>query len=240
MARRAHAGCLAGDLRVTAFNSRLFSPSSAPLLDYLTLDDRAVSAALEALIFQAGPRGRQRISYADLGVEQLGSVYERLLDDVPAEAPGRGVSARKSSGTFYTPLPITDYLVRATLGPLVRDRSAGGILALRVLDPSMGSGAFLVSACRFLAGAVERAMIAEGTLDESEIDEAERASLRRLVAQRCLFGVDANATAVQLGELSLWLATLAAEHPISFLDHHLRCGNSLICAGPVERMQRPP
>jgi hypothetical protein len=239
MARLAHAGCTAGDLRVTAFNSRLFSPSSAPLLDHLTLDDRIVGEALEALVYRAGTRGRHRISYLDLGVEQLGSVYERLLDDMPVR-PGAHRSRRNASGSFYTPLPITDYLVRVTLGPLVAGRDASSILELRVLDPAMGSGAFLVSACRFLASAVERAMVAEGTLDEHEIGETERARMRRLVAQRCLFGVDANPMAVQLAELSLWLATLAAEHPISFLEHHLRPGDSLIGARPTDVMARPP
>jgi hypothetical protein len=239
MARLAHAGCSAGDLRVTAFNSRLFSPTAAPLLDHLTLDDRAVADALGSLVFHAGPRGRQRVSYADLGVEQLGSVYERLLDDTPS-ATVSTVSARKTSGSFYTPLALTDYLVRVTLGPLVDGRDAAAIMSLRVLDPAMGSGAFLVSACRFLATAVERAMVNEGQLGEHEIGEADRAGLRRLVAQRCLFGVDANPMAVQLAELSLWLATLAAEHPISFLEHHLRHGDSLIGARPTDVMLRPP
>jgi hypothetical protein len=239
IARLAHAGCSAGDLRVTAFNSRLFSPSAAPLLDHLALDDRAVGEALEALVFHAGSRGRQRISYADLGVEQLGSVYERLLDDVP-DQDASAVSARKTTGSFYTPLALTDYLVRATLGPLIEGRDAEAILSLRVLDPAMGSGAFLVSACRFLAGAVERALIVEGTLGEHEVSEPDRARLRRLVAQRCLFGVDANPMAVQLAELSLWLATLAAEHPISFLEHHLQRGDSLIGARPTDVMRRAP
>jgi hypothetical protein len=239
MARLAHAGCTAGDLRVTAFNSRLFSPAAAPLLDHLTLDDQAVAGALGSLVFHAGRRGRQRISYADLGVEQLGSVYERLLDDVRTGA-ATAVSARKTSGSFYTPLALTEYLVRATLEPLVDGRNAAAILSLRVLDPAMGSGAFLVAACRFLATAVERAMVHEGTLGEHEIGEADRASLRRMVAQRCLFGIDANPMAVQLAELSMWLATLAAEHPLSFLEHHLRHGDSLIGARPTDVMLRPP
>jgi hypothetical protein len=236
IARLAHAGCSAGDLRVTAFNSRLFSPSAAPLLDHLALDDRAVGEALEAIVFHAGPRGHRRISYGDLGVEQLGSVYERLLDDRDAG----DVSARKTSGSFYTPLALTDYLVRVTLGPLVQGRDVAGILSLRVLDPAMGSGAFLVSACRFMAGALERALIVDGTLGEHEIAEPDRAHFRRLVAQRCLFGVDANPMAVQLAELSLWLATLAAEHPISFLEHHLRRGDSLIGVRPADVMRQPP
>ena len=105
----------------------------------------------------------------------------RLGLRAPARRTGRvadagAVSARKTTGTFYTPRALTDYLVRDTLGPLVQGRDAGAILSLRVLDPAMGSGAFLVSACRFLAGALERALIVDGTVGELEIAEADRAA----------------------------------------------------------------
>ena len=144
----------------------------------------------------------------------------------------RGASTRR--------LALTDYLVRATLGPLVDGRDAAAILSLRVLDPAMGSGAFLVVCLRFLAGALERALIVDGTFGEHGCAEPDRAHFRRLVAQRCLFGVDANPMAVQLAELSLWLATLAAKHPISFLEHHLRRGDSLIGVRPADVMRQPP
>src|SRR4029079_5377712 len=111
---------------------------------------------------------------------QLGSVYERLLDDRPDRVAG-AVSTRKTSGSFYTPVALTDYLVRVTLGPLVEGRDAAAILSLRVLDPAMGSGAFLVSACRFMAGGLEHALIVDGTLGEHEIAEPDRARFRRLV-----------------------------------------------------------
>ena len=124
--------------------------------------------------------------------------------------------------------------VRRTLHPLVEGATADRILQLRIVDPAMGSAAFLVAACRYLARAYERALFATGTLSEAEIEDADRAGFRRLVAQRCLFGVDLNPTAVQLARLSLWLATLSADKPLTFLDHHLVCGNSLIGASPVE------
>src|SRR4029077_4412911 len=101
---------------------------------------------------------RERIAYRDLGVEQLGAVYETLLDYEPrcnAESSltlESGSGVRKATGTFYTPQPIAEYLVRRTLGPLVAGATSEQILKLRVLDPSMGSGAFLVAACRYLAG----------------------------------------------------------------------------------------
>ena len=135
---------------------------------------------------------------------------------------------RKQTGTFYTPHQLTRYLVSRTLEPLVRHASPEGILSLRILDPAMGSGAFLVAACRYLAAAYERALAEAGHCVPADVDEHERAGFRRLVAQRCLYGVDANPAAVQLARLSLWLTTLAADRPLGFLDHHIMTGNSLI------------
>src|SRR5262245_676442 len=154
IARLAHAGCEIGDLRVAPFNGRLFAPAHAPLLDHLRLDDRTVSAALASLVFvDGGPNGRRRVAYEDLGVEQLGSIYEHLLDDDAHREPPATQSRRKVTGSFYTPAALTDYLVRVTLDPLVRGRTVDEILSLRILDPAMGSGAFLVAACRYLGHA---------------------------------------------------------------------------------------
>jgi hypothetical protein len=252
MARLAHRGCRAGTLRVPPFNGRLFSPADAPLADSLPLDDGLVATALEALTTRKGRDGREGISYADLGVEQLGAVYEHLLDyDLAAAGAGaaalRPSGRRKATGSFYTPRVLTEFLVRRTLSPLVETASPEQILSLRVLDPSMGSGAFLVAACRYLAAAYEQALIRDGVLAAGDIREDDRASFRRAVAQRCLFGVDLNPMAVQLGRLSLWLATLAADKPLSFFDHHLRVGNSLvgtsaedIARNPAPGVARPP
>lgn len=238
--RLAHAGCTAGDLEVTAFNGRLFSPSRTPLAERRGLDDRAARRAIIALSTRSAGdgEGRERISYRDLGVEQLGAVYETLLDYVPriqrdgrgrprAVALETGSGVRKDTGTFYTPQAIVDHLVRDALSPLVADRTPEQILALAVVDPAMGSGAFLVSACRYLARAYERSLTANGHCHPTDIGAAERASIRRLVAERCLFGVDINPTAVQLARLSIWLTTLAADKPLTFLDHRLRVGDSL-------------
>src|SRR4029079_18161619 len=126
---------------------------------------------------------------------------------------------RKRTGTFYTPRAMTEYLVRRTLAPLVHGAPPERILSLRVLDPSMGSGAFLVAACRYLASAYESALIEEGTVASADLSPADRAGFRRAVAQRCLYGVDANPTAVQLARLSLWLCTLAAGPPPAFRHH---------------------
>ncbi len=244
IARLAHAGCRAGDLRVTPFNGRLFSPARTPLAERRDLDDERARRALVALATRpsAGGEGRERIAYRDLGVEQLGSVYESLLDYKPsanpiALVPGSGV--RKSTGTFYTPQPIADYLVRATLRPLVHEARPDAILALRVVDPAMGSGAFLVAACHYLALAYETALVRDGACHPGDLGDADRAAFRRTIAERCLYGVDINPMAAQLARLSLWLTTLASDRPLTFLDHRLRIGDSLLGAS-LESLRSPP
>ena len=217
IARLAHRGCTAGTLRVPPFNGRLFSPAHAPLAESAPLDDGAVGRALLALTTRSTRAGRERIAYGDLGVEQLGGVYERVLDyELGADERGaptlvRG-GTRKSSGTFYTPRSLTEYLVRRTLSPLVSEATPERILSLRVLDPAMGSGAFLVAACRYLASAYEGALLREGGLTTGDLSESDRSGFRRVIAQRCLFGVDLNPMSVQLARLSLWLTTLCRDH----------------------------
>ena len=249
IARLAHRGCRIGSLRVNAFNGHLFSPVESPLAESLSLDDGAVRQALLSLTTRSAGTGRQRIAYGELGVEQLGGVYERLLDvDPPAtrrSAPRLVVRSRqhserrKATGSFYTPRSLTEFLVRRTLAPLVREAASTRILELRVLDPAMGSGAFLVAACRYLAAAYESALLRDGEVNGEEIGDRDRAAFRRLVAQRCLYGVDLNPTAVHLGRLSLWLATLSADRPLTFLDHRLRPGNSLVGASVTDLVRDP-
>jgi hypothetical protein len=250
MSRLAHAGCEADDLRVTAFNGRLFAPHRAPLLDTCRVPDAAMAAAVRALSTSQTPRGRERVSYADLGVEELGAVYETLLEYEPrATAGGRapavvlertGPARRKTTGTFYTPEALTRYLVAQTLQPLTAGAAPDAVLGVRVADPAMGSGAFLVAACRFLAHAYEAALVRQGQARETDITADDRAGFRRLVAQRCLYGADANPMAVHLARLSLWLTTLAADRPLGFLDHHLVSGDSLLGVSAGHVTQRAP
>jgi hypothetical protein len=274
ISRLAHSGCRAGTLRVTAFNGRLFAPSVTPLAERSQLDDETARRVLLALSTtpaaggSGGGGGRMRIAYRDLGVEQLGAVYESILDYRPQLAPSQphtgararsacattthgraahgtvqlvaGRAARKATGTFYTPRPITTHLVERTLAPLVSRASPDEVLSLRVVDPAMGSGAFLVAACRYLAGAYESAVIAAGGCHPSDISDDDRRGFRRLVAQQCLFGVDRNPMAVQLARLSLWLCTLAPDRPLTFLDHHLVVGDSLVGASIADLRRRPP
>jgi hypothetical protein len=137
---------------------------------------------------------------------------------------------RRRSGSHYTPRELTEPIVRTTLDPvLARFRgNAEAILELKVCDPAMGSGAFLVEACRQLADALVEAWAAHGGRPDIPADEDEVVFARRLVAQRCLYGVDRNPVAVDLAKMSLWLVTLAREHALTFLDHALRHGDSLV------------
>jgi len=140
---------------------------------------------------------------------------------------------RRRSGSHYTPRSLTEPIVRHALEPAfdrIGERaSPEAVLSLKVLDPACGSGAFLVEACRQLGARLERAWDMHAA-EKPQIppDEDEATHARRLVAQRCLYGVDRNPMAVDLARLSLWLATLAREHEFSFLDHALKSGDSLV------------
>ena len=139
---------------------------------------------------------------------------------------------RRRSGSHYTPRSLTAPIVRTTLQPILArlgDRpTPEQILDLKVCDPAMGSGAFLVEACRLLGDELVKAWHVHDCVPVIPPDEDELLHARRLVAQRCLYGVDKNPMAVDLAKLSLWLVTLAKDHPFTFLDHSMRCGDSLV------------
>lgn len=145
---------------------------------------------------------------------------------------------RRRSGSHYTPRSLTEPIVRTTLEPVLaalgESPTPEQVLALKVCDPAMGSGAFLVEACRHLGDALLRAWDAHGGLPEIPPDEDPVLFARRQVAQLCLYGVDKNPFAVDLAKLSLWLATLAKDHPFTFLDDALRHGDSLVGLSPSQ------
>ena len=156
-------------------------------------------------------------------------------------------SARKGSGSFYTPRALVDDLVTHALSPLVEGKSASDIEALRVLDPAAGSAHFLVGACRFLGKALYDAYNREGkgkpplhfTGSREDWEREGEAWCKRRVTERCLFGVDLNPTAVNLARVSLWIESLAGDRPLTYFEHHVRCGNSVL-GGWLEDLHRPP
>ncbi len=174
---------------------------------------------------------------------------------------------RRETGTHYTPKSFTEVIVKETLEPIVyfgpvegeprekwRLRSPIELLDLKICDPAMGSGAFLVQVCRWLSERLVEAWAesekhGNGVTSEGEIvdeigsreplrkDTEERLlTARRLIAERCLYGVDMNPLAVELAKLSIWLVTLAKGRPFGFLDHNLRCGDSLLGITSLEQL----
>ena len=271
------------------YNGGLFDQARTPLLGQIRLDDAVMATVIDALSFEHTPAGRRYINYRDLGVQQLGSIYERLLEhdlvrehDTITVRPNR--LARKGSGSYYTPDDLVGLIIKDTIEPLIRSRMdafearhgelattpltksrrmgrlkpldpAEKLLDLKVCDPAMGSGHFLVNLVDYLADRVITAMAeaeatvdgylspltariddirtrimanadARGwTIDEDQLDD--RHIVRRMVLKRCVYGVDKNPMAVELAKVALWLHTFTVGAPLSFLDHHLRCGDSL-------------
>lgn len=165
------------------------------------------------------------------------------LIDLRANPDGSAISSgtpylqpteeRRRSGSHYTPRSLTEPIVRHALEPAFErigsKASPEAVLSLKVCDPACGSGAFLVEACRQLGARLEQAWNMYGA-EKPTIppDEDEALHARRLVAQKCLYGVDRNPMAVDLARLSLWLATLARDHEFTFLDHAIKSGDSLV------------
>ncbi|WP_407112428.1 Eco57I restriction-modification methylase domain-containing protein [Bradyrhizobium sp. LMG 9283] len=171
-------------------------------------------------------------------IEAFGSlVDERASPKAAAIGPGvpylQPTEERRRSGSHYTPRSLTEPIVRHTLEPAFARLGPAAlpeaVLSLKVLDPACGSGAFLVESCRQIGTRLEQAWNMYGA-EKPKIppDEDEALHARRLVAQKCLYGVDRNPMAVDLARLSLWLATLARDHEFTFLDHALKAGDSLI------------
>ncbi len=278
-------GLSCSELQIAPLGGALFGAEATPVLDALSWGDRAVAILLDRLIWTRAPDGeRVRVHYGSLDVEDLGRVYEALLEQEPSIArepmvrlrrgkreavvpaagaqdgiqPGRfflrAGPGRKSSGSFYTPHEFVRFLVRETLDAKIAalsppdDPRPAALLTLTIVDPAMGSGHFLVEACRHLGEALlaacrlcdERGLhdriaalpdpdnsVAAYLPSRGYAEARARAICRRLVAVHCLFGCDRNALAVELAKLSLWLESYAEGLPLTFLDHRLVHGDAL-------------
>lgn len=248
---------------IAALNGDLNSSKKHPLLDKVELTDDITAEIIRSLtLTQVKGGGLDRISYRELDVAQLGSVYEGLLeyepkiaqynltiekikgsdqlirakeDDKVAIREGEFYlslwgGSRKGSGSYYTPKELTTFLVEKTIEPLIKNRKSHEVLQLSVIDPAMGSGAFLVAAINYLARVYGQKLIDEGIDEDGIMDDEEFMQYKRLVAEHCIYGVDLKPTAVELAKLSIWLTTFAKDRPLTFLDHRLRAGNSLVGA----------
>jgi hypothetical protein len=241
---------------VPRYNGGLFDPYRYPLLQQWAVSDAVLAEVLRQIMFTPEKSGQkfvpfESVDYADLSVQQLGSIYEGLLEHHFVRENGKiklqtDKGERKATGTYYTPDYIVKYIVEKTLGPLLAEIEqradvkagkenafAGEVLKLNICDPAMGSGHFLVEATIYLADHIVyhpttrfQAEFSKGVSQE----ETEMAYWRRRVVESCIYGVDLNPLAVELAKLSLWLTTISSDQPLNFLDHHLHCGNSLVGA----------
>ncbi len=228
-------------LHVATFNGGLFDPERHPFLERHTVGDARLQAAIDKLARVKD----EFVDYRDLAERHLGTIYEGLLEFHLAAIPREGEwtlallndrGERKATGSYYTPDYIVKYIVEQTIGPVLRAAVAGtgtdaekiaAVLAVNVLDPAMGSGHFPVEATAYIARFLIDLAV---TPDADARGETDLAYWKRRVAQNCIYGVDLNPLAVDLAKLSLWLATVAKDRPLSFLDHHLRTGNALVGA----------
>jgi type I restriction-modification system DNA methylase subunit len=269
----------ADELGVFGYNGELFDLSGEDYLDGRACDNARLLRAVRALTLIEREGVLQRISYLDLGVEELGSIYEALLDytprvtEKPEEIEGTQIRAhtfvldprgleRKQSGSYYTPDSLVNELVKSALLPVMRDRlqdaglpvveeddlgevttgllqeyaeltgeqreaGAEALLSMTVCDPAAGSGHFLVKANDVLGAEVARLRSGDEYPTEHRIREA-----KREVLARCIYAVDLNPMAVELCKVSLWINASVDNRPLNFLDHHIKCGNSLIGATP--------
>lgn len=217
----------------------LFAEDQCPDLDAGTLGNAALLEAVAKLGWMREGRSLTRINWRDMGPEELGSVYESLLELVPdisadgrvfrfANADASKGNARKTSGSYYTPDALVQELLDSALEPVIAQRTHGAadpqaaLLAITVCDPACGSGHFLLGAARRLATRLAQ-LRAQGTPSGEDF----RLALRDVVTH-CIFGVDRNPMAIELARMSLWLEAMTPDKPLGFLDHHLQCGDALL------------
>jgi hypothetical protein len=241
-------GAGAPPLGLLGLGGYLWSDAALGLLGSASLSNAALLAAVRSLSTIVDKDGRRSVDYKNLGSEELGGVYEQLLELHPEINPTAplaadrfqlGLSAgneRKTSGSHYTPDSLVQVCLDTALEPLLAERLAGKrgpdaertILALKVCDTAVGSGHFLIGAAHRLA----KRLAAVRTGDTEPSPEAYRTALRDCI-RNCLYGVDLNPMAAELCRVALWLESMEPGKPLSFLDHHIKIGNSLLGATPA-------
>lgn len=208
----------------------------------ITNDD--LLQGIRALAYVEQDRVLRMVDYRNLGSEELGSVYESLLELHPdMDVSGKSFSLmsaagneRKTTGSYYTPDSLVQCLLDSALDPVVDERLKGKkgeeaekvLLEIRVCDPASGSGHFLIAAAHRLARHLARARTGDAEPSPNDYQHA----LRDIIG-RCIYGVDINPMAVELCKVSLWIEAIEPGKPLSFLDHHIQCGDSLLGTTPA-------
>ena len=227
----------------------LFLPELTLDLDAARLPNRALMEAIYKLAWLKDGAALTRINWRDMETQELGSVYEGLLELTPrvaddgrtflfAEGGEAQGHARKTSGSYYTPDSLVQALLDTALDPVL-DRAEGesenpveALLALRVIDPACGSGHFLLAAARRIASRVAR-LRGGGVAAAGDYRHA-----LRDVARQCLHGVDRNLMAVELTKVALWIETIESGKPLGFLDANIRCGDALLGVLDLEALRQ--
>ncbi|MCL7414212.1 MAG: BREX-1 system adenine-specific DNA-methyltransferase PglX, partial [ANME-2 cluster archaeon] len=230
----------------------LMARDDGDFVDYSTLGTRQLGSIYEGLLeYKLKVADEDLVAVKEKGKEKWIAKKDargkKTFDEVTAGSIclGTDKGERKATGSYYTPDYIVKYIVRNTLGPVLEEKRKAwsekglgerpflhDILDIKVLDPAMGSGHFLVEACEFLANKLVWAWgeAKPEDLESEDVAEHDVHWARREVVRHCIYGVDLNPMAVELAKLSLWLETVAVNKPLTFLDHHLKVGNSLIGA----------
>ncbi|MXZ86981.1 MAG: N-6 DNA methylase, partial [Acidimicrobiia bacterium] len=229
-------------LGLTPLGSFLWSSAQAPDLADVKIDNARLLESVRnlALVRDEESRLQRQVDYRNLGTEELGSIYESLLElhpevDSDARTFGLGRAAgseRKTTGSYYTPPSLISRLLDDALDPVIEQAAAKSdpeqaLLDLKVLDPACGSGHFLIAAAHRIAARLAR--VREGGTEPSA--DKLRVALREVVGH-CLYGIDINPMAVELCKVSLWLEANVPGRPLGFLEHHIVCGNSLLGTTP--------
>lgn len=238
----------------------LFAASQCKDLDAASLDNAHLLEALKELRWARLPGSGSLIpvDYRNMGPEEMGSVYESLLELVPTvdvharsfdfvgrtDAASTAGNARKLTGSYYTPDSLVQELIRSALEPVIEQRLAANpvdpdkaILAIRVIDPACGSGHFLLAAARRLAERLALLRSYLYGLPGSILPGDYRHALREVVAH-CIYGVDRNPMAVELARMALWLEGFEEGRPLDFLDHHLQVGDALLGLTDLDALTR--
>ena len=239
-------------LNVYPYNGQLFNLSRTPITQDAYCSNKAVLAAIRALTTVQVGKLQMHVDYRNLGVEELGTVYESLLDytltiadkRTPIKEESRVIPAGKAYlaslaieradlASYYTPTDLVDLLLSRSLDPLIEERlnTAGedadaqvkALLSLKVIDPACGSAAILVGALDRIAYAVAKARSGGHEPLDTDITHA-----RREVLQHCIYGVDKDPFAAELAKVTLWIHCIVPDQPLSFLDNHIVCGDALI------------
>jgi hypothetical protein len=236
-------------LGIPGMGSFLFSDDSTPDLDDAFLANQDLLDAFRNLCYTEDTSGRggsirRPVDFGSLGSDELGSVYESLLelhpkidtDEGPFTLGTASGNERKTTGSYYTPTSLINCLLDSALDPVVhasidvpdRAEAERKLLNLKVCDPACGSGHFLIAAAERMAMHLARLRTGDDEPNTLDVQHA-----KRDIIGRCIYGVDINPMAVELCKVALWMEAMEPGKPFSYLDHHIQCGNSLLGTTPA-------